>query len=102
MTLRAAFTIVFCVFFSTTFAVQAETSRSTGQRQESTSSPVQVALTKPVYEEVTKLILTYYPNAKINEKGGKLHFEFKAAPHISTSTNLPVIGPGGRRDSRRC
>ncbi len=91
MTLRAAITFAFCAFYLTAASVRAETSPS--QAKDSAAAPVHAALTKPVYEEVTKLVRTYFPNAKISETAGKLHFEFKAAPHISTSTNRPVIGP---------
>ncbi len=93
MTLRAVITIAFSLFFISTLASFAEAKLSAGQASESLGAPVSTALTKPVYEEVEKLIRTYYPNAKISDKGGKLHFEFKVAPHISTSTNLPVVGP---------
>jgi uncharacterized protein YbaP (TraB family) len=51
------------------------------------------SLTKPVYEEVTRLVKTYYPNAKVSESGGKLHFEYKAAEHNSMITNRPEMGP---------
>jgi uncharacterized protein YbaP (TraB family) len=93
MTLRAAITLAFYAFFVTVASVSAETCPSQGQPKESHAAPIHASLTKPVYEEVTKLVRTYFPNAKISQATGKLHFEFKAAPHISTSTNLPVIGP---------
>lgn len=92
MNLRAAIALAFCAFHMACFAVQAETSPAKGQTDGSAAS-IREELARPVYAELTKLVRTYYPNAKISEKGGKLHFEFKAAPHISTSTNLPVLGP---------
>lgn len=93
MTLRAALTLAFYAFYIAVASVSAEPSPSQGQTKGSASAPVHAELTKPVYEEVTNLVRAYFPNAKISQTAGKLHFEFKAAPHISTSTNRPVIGP---------
>lgn len=92
MNLRAVIASAFCAFHIACFAAQAETSPAKGQADGSDAS-IHEDLVKPVYAEMTKLVRTYYPSAKISEKSGKLHFEFKAAPHISTSTNLPVLGP---------
>lgn len=49
--------------------------------------------TKPVFDEVAKLVKAFFPNAKIVQNASKLRFEYKVAPQISTSTHLAVIGP---------
>ncbi len=88
MSSRAVFIFAFCVFLTTATIVKAEPAA-----KDVSSAPVHAAVTKPVYDEISKLVRIYFPNAKVTENGGKLHFEYKAAPHISTSTNLPVVGP---------
>lgn len=57
------------------------------------AAPIHTAVTKPVFDELTKLVKTFFPNAKVTQNGAKLHFEYKAAPQISNSTHLPVVGP---------
>jgi len=57
------------------------------------AAPIQTAVAKLVFDELTKLVKTFFPNAKLIQNGAKLHFEYKAAPQISNSTHLPVVGP---------
>ncbi len=89
MTLRAVITMSICVFFLATVSVNAENVGGQGKD----SSVVHPALTKPVYEELTMLIKSYYPGAKVSETGGRLHFEFKSAPLMAVGSNRPVVGP---------
>lgn len=64
-----------------------------GNHSDGNSRPASVSITKPVYDEITKLVKTYYPGAKISETAGALHFEYKVAQHNSMITNRPEMGP---------
>lgn len=73
--------------------VFAQSAGSQAAQSVESSASIHSAVTKPVFDELSKLIKTFFPNAKVTQNGAKLHFEYKAAPQISNSTHLPVIGP---------
>lgn len=78
-----------CLFFNVCPTAAADSNRE----QAADVKAVSNSLTKPVYEDITRLVKTFYPNAKVSECGGKLHFEYKAAQHNSIITNRPEMGP---------
>ncbi len=89
----AALLSAICAFCLFSDFVLCEAVCAQGTEQTKELATVHPAVVKPVFDEVTKLVKTFYPNAKFNENGAKLHFEFKVARQISTSTHLPVLGP---------
>ncbi len=93
MNARAAITVVFSLFCISILSVEAEVKNAPDQSKDTAATSNLTQLKKPVYDEITNLIRTYYPNAKITETSGKLHFEFKVASHMSVSSNRPELAP---------
>jgi uncharacterized protein YbaP (TraB family) len=48
---------------------------------------------KQVYQDISKLILEFYPKAKVVGDGYKIHFEYKAHPYTSVYSNLAELAP---------
>lgn len=90
---RVFFSLFFCTFCVFDVLSPAVCSSVAAADIKESSDGIDSSVTKPLFDEVSKLVKMFYPNAKVSQVGTKIHFEFKAAPQISTRTHLTVIGP---------